>query len=225
MGIGIQHIFTTQETRRLKNLIVHTALQTLSGDLFQASLETLIVEVGIGDDVLDYPYYQLCFLATKSLIKSTWQYLSKHQLRLLHDIKTPPLREGDLPLMRIFYEAGVREGDLLAINRCRIYKKIYYLSDITADGTQVIQSLLHGHSREPLNGFEWPAQGNPSAREWAIWKEALQRYIIGRHNTLRHHLGAWYETQVEAAWYYCQEDDRLYHRHATEWQWFRHIPT
>jgi hypothetical protein len=90
MGIGIQHIFTTQAIRRLRNLIVHTALQTLSGDLFRASLEALIVEVGIGDDIKDYPYHQLSFLATKRLIKSTCWYLSKCQLCLSHDIKTHP---------------------------------------------------------------------------------------------------------------------------------------
>jgi hypothetical protein len=38
-------------------------------------------------------------------------------------LRPTPQREEDLPLMKIFYEVGVREGDLLAINRCRIYQK------------------------------------------------------------------------------------------------------
>lgn len=180
----------------------------------------------MGDDVLEYPYPTLCFLATRCLMKTTWQFLWKHKLTLRHDIKINPQREGDIPLMKIFYEAGVRDLDLLAINRCRIYLKIFFLSDIaTGNGMHVNTNLVLGQPIETYNDFIWPIQGKPSTREWVIWKTSLQTYVTLRYQHLRYPLEMWLSPPNKHTWFYSPSENRLYKKQVTGWTWFHHIPS
>lgn len=67
-------------------MIGHTSRNMDTGKLYRASLEHLILEVGMGADILDLPYTELGFLGSDSLVKSTWQFLSTHHRHLHHDI-------------------------------------------------------------------------------------------------------------------------------------------
>ncbi len=71
-GLGIGHINTIQEFKRLQMIISHTMTNTFTGLLYRASLENLIIEAGMGQDVLDMPFQEVECLTTKALIKSTW---------------------------------------------------------------------------------------------------------------------------------------------------------
>ena len=137
-GLGIKHLYTSQETERILNMIQHTANNTETGNLYRASLEHLILEVGMGELVFDQPYHELCFLATSSLVKSTWQFLYTNSIQLKHDVHIPLVREHDRPIMQDFYAAGYRDLQLAAINRCRLFLNVYRMSDIiTSDGLSI----------------------------------------------------------------------------------------
>ena len=137
-GLGIKHLYTSQETERILNMIQHTANNTETGNLYRASLEHLIIEVGMGELVFDQPYHELCFLATPSLVKSTWQFLYTNSIHLKHDVNIPILREQDRPIMQDFYASGYRDLQLAAINRCRLFLNVYSMSDIvTSDGLSI----------------------------------------------------------------------------------------
>jgi hypothetical protein len=62
----------------------------------------LILEVGLGTGVLDTPFSSFGYLATSSLVKSAWSFLSQYDLQLKHDIVLPSFRESDTPIMTFF---------------------------------------------------------------------------------------------------------------------------
>jgi hypothetical protein len=78
-----------QEITRIKDLVQHTWENTLTGQLYRASLELFLIEVGIGPNVLDIPS-QVVFLATDSLICSTVFFLQLFNIRVHHDITMVP---------------------------------------------------------------------------------------------------------------------------------------
>lgn len=98
LGLSIPHIHMWQEILCLQVISTHTAKDTFTGHLYRASLEYLIIEVGVGESVLYQNYCALHFLATPSLIRHTWQFLSEYNITLKHDIKFSSFRSGDLPL-------------------------------------------------------------------------------------------------------------------------------
>jgi len=144
-------------------MIDHTSRNTNTGKLYRASTEHLILEVGMGQELLDLPYSELGFLGTDSIVKSTWKFLSQHNLRLKHDITIDLPREFDRPIMTAFFTAGYRDVEIAAINRCRLFLQVYSMADIIAmDGRTVKLHILQGTKGPRLNNFQWPTQGNPS---------------------------------------------------------------
>jgi hypothetical protein len=59
MGLNIHHLHSSQENQRLKGIIEHTAISDFTGLLYRASLEHLLIELGMGEDSLEMPHCQL----------------------------------------------------------------------------------------------------------------------------------------------------------------------
>jgi hypothetical protein len=72
MGLGIQHLYTIHEIARLKDIINHTYKATTTGNLIRTSLELLFLEVGMGTNLAAIDFDSTSYLATDSLVKSTW---------------------------------------------------------------------------------------------------------------------------------------------------------
>jgi len=102
LGLGIPHIHTVQDIQRLKGMIEHSAENNFTGLLYRATLENLIIEVGIGEDVLSTPYTETGILATQSSIKKSWEFQSTYDLCLKHDIKLPTFHHNDTPIMKFW---------------------------------------------------------------------------------------------------------------------------
>jgi hypothetical protein len=93
MGLNIQHLFWLQESVRIKDIILHTFNDTLTGSLYKTSLELFFLELGISpDNTLPDPSL-VTLLTTPSLIQSTMVFLSLHHIQLRHSISSLPLRE------------------------------------------------------------------------------------------------------------------------------------
>jgi hypothetical protein len=73
--------------------------------------------------LVNYTKYQ--GLATNSLIKSTWEFLFTHKIRLKHDIDVPKNTTQDIPLMILLCTPELTSQELEAINQCRLYLKAY----------------------------------------------------------------------------------------------------
>jgi hypothetical protein len=101
-GIGLKHLHTTQEIYRLKDLLSHVYRRTNLGKLYRNRLENMILEVGMGTDILRINPQAIHLLATDTLIKSTCLFLLQHNLELKHDISMPLLRHGDQIIMEVF---------------------------------------------------------------------------------------------------------------------------
>lgn len=83
-GIGIKHIHTLQEIARLKDILQHKSSDTMTGRLYQSSLEYLLLELGMGTELHKIDYIQYQILATNSLIKSTWEFLYTYSIQFCH---------------------------------------------------------------------------------------------------------------------------------------------
>jgi hypothetical protein len=66
MGLGFKHLYTLQEIARLKH--------TTTGRLYVTSIELLILEIGTGTSLHNIPFPTVSYLATNSLVKSTWPF-------------------------------------------------------------------------------------------------------------------------------------------------------
>jgi hypothetical protein len=159
-GIGIKHIHTLQEIARLKDILQHTYSRSTTGLLYKASLEYLILEIGMGTNltIIDYNKYQS--LATNSLIKSNWQFINRHQITLHHDIKVPANTTDDLLLMPTLCKLQPTIEELESLNQCHLYLQAYYVSDLsTVSGKQLSHHAWKGtvSTQDRTNKFNWPA--------------------------------------------------------------------
>lgn len=57
--------------------------------LYKASLDYLVLEVGIGASVLEHSFHELGLLAMNSLIKSSWVFMYDSDIKLCHNIVVP----------------------------------------------------------------------------------------------------------------------------------------
>ena len=69
--------------------MTHTSHETLTGDLFRANLEQLIIDVGYGADVLDTSFQEFGALTPYTWMAHLWEFLEDSKLHLKHDISLP----------------------------------------------------------------------------------------------------------------------------------------
>jgi hypothetical protein len=110
-----------QEITRLFDIILHTHLRSITGNLYRLSFELLFLELGIGTDFAAFPIDYLATCATPSLATSTCKFFREHGLTLTHDIELRARREGDRMRMADFLAAGATLDDCLSLNRCRLF--------------------------------------------------------------------------------------------------------
>jgi hypothetical protein len=212
MGLGMKHLYTVQEILRLKDIIDHTYKFTTTGKLYKTSLELLLLELGMGTCLHNIPFDHAAHISTDSLIKSSWQFLNTNDLQLHHDITFTPQRTGDKILMCEFLDSGASKDDLLSLNRCRLYLKAYFLSDITNGyGTMVTDDAWMGRYQEIHWHTSWPKQAPPTRHDWIIWRTCIKRCFLSRGMRLKHPLGKWIRSDDKWPWYYSTKYDCLYH--------------
>ncbi len=97
-----------------------------------ASIEALQLKIGcIGNPFVEN-YEELHLLATLGWAKSLWEQLHYYRFCIHLDYSPIPLpRKGNALLVRIFWDAGYRDQQLQALNRCRLALKLLFFSDIT----------------------------------------------------------------------------------------------
>jgi hypothetical protein len=117
LGLGLQHIHTTQEILRIKDILNHTFRNSTTGQLYKTSIELFFIEAGMGTSFLLVPK-SVNTLLSLSLIKSTWEFLLEHQITLDHDITYPPQRENDAVIMQEFLQQGATVEELMKLNMC-----------------------------------------------------------------------------------------------------------
>jgi hypothetical protein len=203
-GLGIQHLFTLQEIFPLKDLIAHSHLRSITGQLYTTSLEFLHLELGSFLPLSSFTFEDTEHLVTQSLVKSSWQFLNKRKLSLQTDLNLPPQRENDSVLMELAFNYTKNWLATRAINRCRLYLYAFFVSDIAcASGVQLLDEAWNGDPN--LNSHRansWPNQGKPTLNDWDTWRTFLKACVLGRGRYLKNPLGHWLVKDHSWPWHY-----------------------
>jgi hypothetical protein len=225
MGLGVPNLHTTQEIHRLKDLLCHVDHCTTMGSLYRTSFEVMLIELGMGTDLTSMETTTMSFLATDSLIKSSLLFLRKHNIELRHDISLPFLRSADKILMNSFIQLSPSLDDLRALNNCRLYLQVMFLSEIcTGDGLELTHEAWSGQRLDvPQKIASWPKQNKPLTREWQTWQLFLKKAFLHRGLKLRETLGHWSREDNQWEWYFSPTYGRLFHCDQGVWRSFHQI--
>jgi hypothetical protein len=91
----------------------------------------------------------------------------------------------------------VNKKYLAAINRCRIYLWVFFLSDIVnIQGDTIEEWAIKGERSNVRNSsWHWPVQQRPPHMMWNKWKTALLEVLTDK-TTLSTPMGDWLDTQA-----------------------------
>ena len=125
--------------------------------------------------------------------------------------------------MDIAQMAKLGRDELVAINRCRCYGHILFLSDIsTADGTLIEDTFLTGPFTPLLLSFTFPPE-EPTSLDWMVWHRLLQSWpsltsqhgiTLGQWRHAPHHPWRWYFDAKQHTVYEQVQDTFMVLQHA-----------
>jgi hypothetical protein len=133
-GLGLDHLATIQNYSRLQYLIGHIRSKSISSKLVRQQLDYTQLEIGCSAQVLGqyYTRYSQAILCP-NWITAIWDYVHacKATVAINSDWIPQPARIGDITIMEeLTGSALVNKRDLADINRCRVYLRVFFLSDI-----------------------------------------------------------------------------------------------
>ncbi len=109
------------------HILFHTTYDTDTGILYRISLELLLLEVGVSSRISMLDYDQLSILASPSLVKSTWKFLSEYQIHLEHNLQISSPRINDQPIMSVILLHKPSPQELVSVNWCRLFLHAYFI--------------------------------------------------------------------------------------------------
>jgi hypothetical protein len=133
-GLGLDDLATIQNYSRLQYLIDHIRSKSITSKLIRQQLDYTQLEIGCSSQVLgqDYNRYSQAILCPNWI---TAILVSLHACKAsaaIHlDWKPQPARIGDITIVEeLTGSALVNKRDLTDINRCRVYLRVFFISDI-----------------------------------------------------------------------------------------------
>jgi hypothetical protein len=86
LGGGIPHVHTLQGILHIEVLIGHSGRKGITGQLAKASMEALILEMGMGEDITDLRLRRVVEASTSSWMGFMVDFMMENRLQLQHDI-------------------------------------------------------------------------------------------------------------------------------------------
>ena len=221
-GIGLKNIFITMGLLRIDAIVHEGQASSITGCLIRTSIEAAKLEVGLGSTLFQSNFQQFGKLATDCWIVHSWKFMHDFSIDLIEGTPALPLRRiGDRYLTSSFYSHSFKGRELLRLNRCRLFLQVTTLADISAaDGKFITHDAWHGRldATRP-SYYSWPNQGDPTTRDWALWRRALSlTFCGGQARRLVIPLGSWTDQQIHLwTWFFAPAEDRLYERRGTAW--------
>jgi hypothetical protein len=176
-GLGLEHLAAYQGHNRLQYLMGHLRCNSTNGKLMRSMLDYTLLECGCSGNVLeeDCERYSLVLL-TENWITGIWKHphSCKSTLKITSKWKPLPNRKNDVSMMESLTEAEeFTATELKEINRCRIYLRVFYISDIASHDGQGIAEWARKGRRDAGRklSWAWPVQQRPTS--WKAWKLAL----------------------------------------------------
>jgi hypothetical protein len=133
-GLGLDHLETTQNYSRLQYLTGHIRSKSITRKLIRQQLDYTQLEIGCSAQVLgqDYNRYNQAILCP-NWITAIWESLHacKASVAINSNWIPQPAIIGYITIMEeLKGSALVNNRYLTDINRCRVYLRVFFLSDI-----------------------------------------------------------------------------------------------
>jgi len=182
-GLQFPNLHMEQMVQQIMMLLLHNKdMNNPIGVLINANCKVLRLEMGIMGNIFDIP--AVCKnMITESWIKKVWTECHKHNITIQSKISNlNPPRRGDCKIMRKIIQAGYKNQELMTLNRCRMWLRVTFLSDIyNGFGNQIKTNCWEG--LEPAKSdLEWPRMEKPTQAEWQEWQRALTEVIHLKNN-------------------------------------------
>ena len=222
-GLAVPHLYDTQGYFHIQALLQHGTATTLTGHLIRTSYETLQLELGLPNEILQYDSTTWGPLATESWLTHTWAYLQEVGLSIKTTMPPLPSRcPNDQFLMYAFWQKGYHGQQLLTLNRCCLRLRVLTLADIS-NGTGMHIIPRHLENKEPTSlssQYHWPNQGPLPDSAWITWSTSLRETFLQTTTAaISPRLGPWYTT--DSQWYWLPRTDTLAQRLPAGWQYWK----
>ncbi len=87
--------------------------------------------------------------------------------------------------MHLFLQNGWKQPVLQTLNQCRMYLKVFQLSDIITGSGESIAQQFWAHPHLADSPIEWPEMMAPTSMAWNLWHQALTSALhLGQNQRL-----------------------------------------
>ena len=222
-GVGLLSLSAEATIARVNLFMQHWGMSTPIGQMLQASMEALQLEIGCVGCPLRESFYPLGPLATHCWLRSFWEVVDKYKLVLEVDYPEVPLpRQNDVTIMSIAMSLGLQGDDLLSIIRCRLSCCSIFLSDITSANGRYLDPTRGqpGVDYGPFSQYTHPRE-RPSQQDWLVWDRMWSSYCYA-DGSLPRSLGKWlHHSHRLWEWFYLPTEDVIVQRVGLEYWAFR----
>jgi hypothetical protein len=199
----------------------HLRCNSTTYKLIRLMLEYTQLECGCSGNVLeeDYERYSRVLL-TENWITGICEHLHscKSTLKITVEWKPLPNRKNDVVMMEALTETDeFTATELKEIDQCRIYLRVFYISDIAShDGKGIAEWARKGRQDAgSKSSWAWPVQQRPTSLK--AWKLALDH--LAPDNCVIPQLGDWLDHHhQQSEWYFDAEQITLFHHSNGIWE-------
>ena len=194
-GLELMDLRIEQMASQWETTVGHLRRLDRAGKGIHITANDLQVESGSAIPFFDLDP-EVCTYTTKG---TRWSYLwtMVHKLNLkisMYQFWTPsPNYENDKNLMDVAMTDTVLIGSkwnmLSHVNRCRLYLKAIYVSDLTLDGETVHKPYIDGTQKRSHHILAIPDLERPTEMQWKIWKSFLYRNFLSPGTKINPQLG------------------------------------
>jgi hypothetical protein len=182
-GLGIMHPWYNQELTHLEVLWEEISRESHTGQLLQASLEELYLELDFVCNLTSIPYQDMHLCATPSWMTSLWETCNKFDIQFETDLPLLPLkRDSDSYIMQEFVRLGnYTPQELKLLNECRMNLHATTIADLTtACGSFLLSDAYDAKlCSQGSNSYHWPRViPTLTTQHRNLWKQALEHCYL-----------------------------------------------
>jgi len=196
-GLDIPNLYTEQLSAHILTLLwFGPQTSDPTGYLINMNVEAFQLEAGLGGPIFQMPVDIMAYM-TDSWFTQTWYQCHLLQIEILTTatvLERP--WEGDKEIMKFFLQQGIVGMELASMNRCRMFIKATYLSDICMGDGKYMDTRFWDGKATCTTEYQWPRMEKPTTYEWNTWIKNLTIALsLGWRDSLEHSLGNWNNNQ------------------------------
>jgi len=136
-------------------------LNNLTGSLLQVSCKALRIESWLSGRVSELPECVYSYISPTWLTQ-TWESCRPALVQVIGETMelSPPREKEDVELMWLFIRTRYQHMELCMLNRCRLYLRVIYLSDICNAGRTKLEQYLWNLPTIIESPYQWPLAFN-----------------------------------------------------------------